>query len=98
MKYAGIEVTKGTTINQPVRVAIFLVSIGDPSAPYLTLRCLSVPWMGGLDDDRVRVLGPGERCAAVRASLGRPGQRPPKPSAKWQEKAQARPSGSSADG
>jgi hypothetical protein len=25
MKYAGIEVTKVTTINQPVRVAIFLV-------------------------------------------------------------------------
>src|SRR5215212_1673278 len=29
MKYAGIEVTKVTTINQPVRVAIFLVSIDD---------------------------------------------------------------------
>src|SRR5215211_1889976 len=34
MKYAGIEVTKVTTINQPVRVAIFLVSIDDdPSGP-----------------------------------------------------------------
>ena len=32
MKYAGIEVTKVTTINQPVRVAIFLVSIGHPSS------------------------------------------------------------------
>src|SRR5687768_7975633 len=29
MKYAGIEVTKVTTINQPVTVAIFLVSIDD---------------------------------------------------------------------
>src|SRR6476620_5848777 len=28
MKYAGIEVTKVTTINQPVMVAIFLVSMG----------------------------------------------------------------------
>src|SRR5918998_3554281 len=28
MKYAGIEVTKVITINQPVRVAIFLGSIG----------------------------------------------------------------------
>jgi hypothetical protein len=30
MKYAGIEVTKVTTINQPVRLAIFLVSIARP--------------------------------------------------------------------
>jgi hypothetical protein len=30
MKYAGIEVTKVTTINQPGRVAIFLVFIRRP--------------------------------------------------------------------
>jgi hypothetical protein len=30
MKYAGIEVTKVTTINQPVSLAIFLVSMGRP--------------------------------------------------------------------
>jgi hypothetical protein len=40
MKYAGIEVTKVITINQPVSLAIFLVSIRHPS----------------LDDSRVRVV------------------------------------------
>jgi hypothetical protein len=29
MKYAGMEVAKVTTINQPVRLAIFLVSMRD---------------------------------------------------------------------
>ena len=32
MKYAGIDVTKVTTINQPVTVAIFLVSMRQASA------------------------------------------------------------------